>query len=216
MRQLSYATGLVLSIFLLGGAAQATSFAPNVDFRESAFQPSGAVSSFSATSHGYHVTIETLKLTGGGLVSNGRLYWNDEDGYGIIGAGYENDEIELPEVLRISFGSSTYIESALVSDLYLERKYAETGKYSLDGGSSWTWFQADGQHSNGEVSIPLSVWADAILFTAPGKIGKQTHEFSVAGLELGRGYSAAAPEPGAALLFGVGLALVGRRASRRS
>jgi hypothetical protein len=217
MRRLSRAAGLALSVLLIGGAAKAAPFEPMIDLRDSQWIPGAGVSSYFNSQDGYDLTLESLRFGGGSLVGAGFLAWDDDDGYGIYGvaSGYDADEIEASEVLRITFGTSTYVERVLVTDLYLERGYAEQGRYSVNGGGSWTWFQADGQHNNGEIELSVNAWANSILFNAPGRVGTQGHEFSVAGLDLNYGsYDAAAPEPGAALLFGVGLALLRRRAAR--
>jgi hypothetical protein len=216
MGRFSRATGVALSTLFLGGAAQAISFSPNVDFRDSDFEVGHANPSFTTSYGGYGLTLEALKFSGGGLASSGSLYWEDEDGFGVRSAsGYEKDEIESNEVLRVSFASSYFVDSILVTDLHFERGYAERGRFSLDGGTSWTWFQADGADPNGEVQVAVNSDASSILFSAPGKTGGQGHEFTVGGLELrNQQYSSAVPEPGAALLFGVGLALLRRRAVR--
>jgi hypothetical protein len=102
----------------------------------------------------------------------------------------------------------------LITDLFIEDGFTEQGSYSLDGGASWTDFFADGLHSNGEVELALGAGIDGILFTAPGIVGDENHEFSVGGFDAG---VHPMPEPSAALMFAVGFLVVGRavRSTRR-
>jgi hypothetical protein len=199
----------ILLIFLLAGAAYATPFAPQVDFRTGGvFVPPGAVDTHTAPAAGTTITIQAYETNGGVLSPAGLIYWDSEDGYGIRALSYEDDEIEFPEVLGISFAATTYVERFLLSDLFIEDGYTEQGSYSLDGGTSWTNIFADGLHSNGEVELTLGANIDEILFAAPGIVGNQDHEFSVAGFD---GRINVVPEPGAALVFGVGFLIVGHR-----
>jgi hypothetical protein len=200
---------------LLAGAAHASPFNPLVDFRTGGvFQPFGATAVHGASWGGYGMVIEAMALDGhGDLTHDGRLYWDAEDGFGILGASYEGDEIESPEVLRIHFDRPIFVERFLLSDLYIEgvQGWREQGSYSLNGGSSWTPFLANGWAPNGEVELAIDAQVEAILFTAPGRTIRGNHEFSVAGFDARRLGPASAPEPGGVLLFGAGLALLSAR-----
>jgi hypothetical protein len=205
----------ILLTLLLAGAANATPFVPQIDFREgSLFAPSGDVNAHTATDAGITITIQAYETISGGLVSAGKLYWDSTDGYGIRALSYEEDEVEHPEVLGIFFSENTYVERFLITDLFIEDGFTEQGSYSLDGGASWTDFFADGLHSNGEVELALGAGIDGILFTAPGIVGDENHEFSVGGFDAG---VHPMPEPSAALMFAVGFLVVGRavRSTRR-
>ncbi len=201
-----------LLVLLLAGGASASPFRPLVDFRAGgSFQPSGPTDWHHVDLGGVSMIVEAMSLGGG---REGTLHWDADDGYGIRGPGYENDEIESPEALRISFSSAIAIERILLSDLFLEvRKgtpYAEQGSYSLDGGSSWTTFWATAPDPNGDAALllPSGTRVRSILFTAPGRTRSGSHEFSVAGFDSSSLRQGTAPEPGAALLFGAGLALL--------
>jgi len=201
----------ILLTFLLAGAAHASPFVPDFDFRGGGvFEPPGNVNSHTATDAGLTITIQAYETTSGGLVPNGTLYWDSNDGYGIRELSYEEDEVEHPEVLGISFGETTFVERFLITDLFIEHGYIEEGSYSLDDGASWTTFYADGLHSNGEVELALGASIDGILFTAPGIVGDENHEFSIGGFDTGQAHPI--PEPSAALMFAVGFLVVGRRA----
>jgi hypothetical protein len=204
---------LCLCALLLAGGASASTFQPLVDFRSGgAFEPAAGADRLSVAVAGTTMIVEAMTLAG---ERDGALYWDAVDGYGISGTSYEQDEIEGPEALRIRFTSPIGIDRFLLSDLFLEgrpgQEYAEQGFYSLDGGRSWSHFQAELFHPNGEVELglPQGTVVNSILFGAPGRTAPRVHhEYSVAGFDPVRVlHRAATPEPGGALLFGAGLAL---------
>ncbi len=210
--------GLGVSLLILPGAAAAAPFNPIQDFRDSIFKPVGNVASHLVELDGYDMLFETFALDGGSMVSDGALFWDDPDGFGIKDIGYEKDEIEGPEVFKISFSHLAYLDRVLVTDLFIEKGYAEIGFYSVDEGASWTSFSATGAHSNGSVEVEVYEKTHSILFTSPGRTNGQKHEFAVAGLDAhwdGHGPQGAVPEPGAALLFSAGFLLMRRRHQRR-
>jgi hypothetical protein len=213
---------ILLTVLMLNASASASPFDPTIDFRSGgAFIPGSGVDTHTVSSHGIDITLDAMRDDGTGYVSAGSLYWDSTDGYGVKGVSYEYDEIENPEVLRMSFSTTVIVERILITDLFIEGSpsYVETGSYSVDGGASWHAILADGLHANGEVELDmLDVWADEILFTAPGRLGGESHEFSVGGIDLsvpgGGGGSNPIPEPSAALLFAVGGLAIGRRLGR--
>jgi hypothetical protein len=213
----------VVAAVLVAGSAQAAPFVPVIDFRDSAFEPPSGADVYSHTAGGIDFTFESLSLSGAPLiVAGGELYWDSNDGFGVKELSYEDDEVEFPEAMRISFGETVLVERFLISDLFIEHGYTEQGFYSLDDGANWVAFFANGLHGNGEVELNLGgINISEILFTAPGVVGSQKHEFSVAGVDAfvikdeGGVGGTPAPEPSAAMVFGAGLLLFGRRCTRR-
>jgi hypothetical protein len=123
----------------------------------------------------------------------GSTLWRDNfDGYGIqynfegLFMDYAEAEIQGMESLRIDFSETISLHDVSITDLFFENGYHETGMYSLDNGSSWTFFQAASNqllgYKNGEADIAVDAETDSILFAAPGLLANQNHEFSVGGL----------------------------------
>ena len=192
---------MVLLLFSGSGYAMFIDFRTDTPF--STDQPDG-FASYSAAVGGLTLTFTPLPPTG-----TTRLYWDDEDGFGVKGGGgYEPDEIEDPEFLKISFSSPTYVQFFDLTDLYYEDGYTETGKWSLDN-NSWNQFsQTDltklpDPLSNGEYRLVINSIVSDIWFTALGEINIgcdwQDHDFSVAAVNT------AVPEPATMLLLGSGL-----------
>lgn len=200
-----------------------------IDFRNHRFAPAPDLNHHTVDNRGYSFSFDTLHIAG--MHPNGSLSWNEADGFGIIGAGWENDEIEFPEVLSLSFGETLYVEQLFVTNLFIEHDgiRPERGFYSFDGGSSWNPFSADGLDDNGELSVEIGVMTSQLLLTSAGsdiRTRRNGHEFALAGIELyhhqpggkdrdhGQCQDPAVPEPTAALLFASGALVIGRRNRR--
>jgi hypothetical protein len=219
----------VIASGILGFALAASAGAVSIDFRDAAFAPGAGVNHHSASYATYDFHFDALNIFG--MVPSGTIYWDATDGFGIIGAGWENDEIELPEVFSISFGESLYVESLLVTDLFYDTDInaAEVGYFSLDAGATWAAFVADGLDGNGEMLVAIDANANQIWLTSAGRVSsvrRDGHEFSVAGLDLYRSEvithddepqqnGPAVPEPSAALLFAAGAAVIRSRRAMR-
>ncbi len=205
----AFVTGL-LGLALASGAS-----ALSVDFRDPAFAPRRGASEHEVVHEGYRFGFGALNIES--MRHDGSLYWDSRDGFGIIGAGWERDEIELPEVLRLSFGESLFVEQLVVTDLFVEGsdRYAEQGLYSLDGGLVWTPFESDGIDDNGEMTVIVNGTADYVLLTTAGRgraaSGRSFQfEFSLAGVAVERAPGPLVPEPSTALLFVLAVWIVGR------
>jgi hypothetical protein len=186
-------------VFLLAGTAGAAT----VDFRDAAFSGALNQSSFSANVDGNTITVTAMR-------TGAKLWWDPTDGFGVQSRkGYENDEIEGRERLKIGFSVPVHLSGVLITDLFHENGYLERGFYKLNGTGKWISFSADpGQRpstSNGELmlSVDPSISVSSILFRAPGRLpGNQGHEFSVAALI---DPPTAVPIPAAVWLLGSGL-----------
>ncbi len=207
----------------LSGAAQAVV----IDFRDPAFEPAAGLDHHSVLYGGYTFTLDTLDVAT--LSHDGSLYWDAVDGFGVIGAGWERDEVESPEVLSLAFGESLFLDKLILSDLFIEEggTRTERGFYSLDGGAVWTAFDADGASLNGEMTLAVGQATSRVLFTSAGRdwsVPRNGHEYSLAGVDVyradggsgtgtgaGSGNGPSVPEPTSALLFASGALLVGRR-----
>jgi hypothetical protein len=196
-------TSLLAVILLL--LAAGTSAASTFDFRDAAtFGAALNQPSFSAGIDGNTITITAMR-------NGARLWWDHIDGFGVQSRrGYENDEIEGKERLRIGFSTPTSLSSVLITDLFNEDGYLERGFYQLNGSGKWIMFTAlpsqTPSNSNGELTLVLDpdVLVSSILFRAPGRLrGNQGREFSVAAIVTDP--PIATPIPAAFWLLGSGL-----------
>ena len=198
---MSLSSRRVLTIAAALAAAPLCASAGTIDFRSSGFAGADGAASFSSTSGGVTTTL-TPEPTGA------KLYWDSTDGIGVRW-DYETDEIEGTERLAIAFSTPIRLTEIVLTDLFNEHGYLETGWYEV-GSDPEVWFTADpGQlldTTNGTKYLALDQTVSVIRFGAPGRIDGQHHEFSVARLT----YSAnAVPEPAAGLLTALGGLIVG-------
>lgn len=221
MKKNLIAAAVGLSTLGAVGAAHAT----ELDFTSIAGNPSGS-SVWSTTVDGITVTV-----TPGPIGT--RLYWDSTDGFGVSGGlGYEPDEIDGSESLTLTFtdvnGNPVQVQLATitVSDLFNEQQnnnkvmYDERGAYAINGGAPVTFTAGTVQNhdnANGTGVVVVGQSASTLVLTSPGltKMGKQDHEFSLAGISF---TVTAVPElsaQGAAaslvLLGGIALIVGGRR-----
>ncbi len=208
---------VVLGLCFGAASAEAVPFLPEVDFRGTAFAVGHGHSSLAAVTGLHSFSLETLSTAGGPAEIDGALFWSAEDGFGISGSSYEQDEIEGSELLRLHFSEPLFLERLLISDLFIEA-VMETGAYSTNGGASWISFSADGLSSNGEIEVAVHAEVQTLLFSAPGQSALGNHDFSLAGFDANRIADAnqipQTPEPTSGLLVAAGLLALARRASR--
>jgi hypothetical protein len=200
----------IVGASLATASAATASFIPEIDLRDSAHAAAHGFVSYSMSWGGFGIRFDSLSIESGSLSSADALYWSAEDGFGIQGSGYERDEIEAFERLRVAFDEPILLERLLISDLFIEDQ-TETGAYSLDGGLSWISFAADGLDPNGEIEVSVQAEVSSLLLAAPGKAGLGNHEFSLAGFDAIRIANPNAipqvPEPSSGAL--VAIALIG-------
>jgi hypothetical protein len=113
----------------------------------------------------------------------------------------EGDEIDYPEILKITFSSPTVVTGALLSNLFADEIlwFDENGRYRINGGA-WTPFTATS--TTGFFNLAINpVLASTLEFDSV------LDEFSVAAITT--------PEPGMLLLFGLGLVAGARRLRAR-
>ena len=113
MKKLSNVIVLVGVAFLLMSTSAAATY---IDFRtDEPFitdMPNN-MSSYSATIGSLTLTFQPL-----GVSATKLLYWDDVDGFGVKGGGYDADEIEHPEALKVAFSITTYETYYSLNDLF--------------------------------------------------------------------------------------------------
>ncbi len=212
MRCHSLLAPLVL-LALSASPAAALSFDPDIDFRDgSIWSGANHQPSFSGTEAGIGLTINATPRPA-------TLWQDSQDGLGIR-LSYEDDEIESSEVLQVVFADEVSLGAIYLADLFEEGGYIESGAYRINGGA-WQGFDAaslPGTGSNGEHAIFFGDAIDGVSiveFSAPGRIARRVHhEFALLGFDV-EAPTGATPEPGAALLFGLGLLVTAQGVRRR-
>lgn len=210
---------LMLSLPLTGWAAPLV-----LDFRHVAYDAQGA-SSVTAS----HAGAPRHTFTAAGPSTS--LYWDAQDGVGVTGPSYSDDEVEgNDEVLRLTFEAPVRIIGIGISDLFFEREfpktphYRERGQYSYNEGLSWLDFEAPLDNlrdvTNGEYQFSTFIWTSTLLFRAPGFISPngygQLHDFSVMSLTLKPTQPEPVPEPSTLVLLGLGLIGLSKKFQRRA
>jgi hypothetical protein len=133
----------------------------------------------------WSTTVDGITVTVTPGPSGTRLDWTPEDGFGVEGPSYEDDEIEGNETLTVTFEDANgdpidvIIDSFNVADLFHEAaatgpSYDEIGRYQVDGASPVAFTPSSGVvgHSNvnGTGTILVGAESSSVVLTAPGKV----------------------------------------------
>lgn len=213
---------VVGALALLGVVAlPSNASAYTVNFTSGEWTPAFNSQSNTATLANADESGVTVTLTA--APTSGKITLDLSDGgIGIDSKSYEDDEIEGCESLKITFTSSspvTLTEVYLV-DLYKESNnygsgtYFEKGYYKIDGQAKqgFTADKTDIQNSGNE-TLAINQVVTSIVFTAPGLegfLGKQDHDFAIAGFSFTTPSSSSVPELDGRSAFGaIGLLFVG-------
>lgn len=194
----------------------ASAFSSQIDFTNDplAAEVEAALATYSGTANdgvGFTLSINTGDLTA------------HESVWGIPGSTYDgvgvtDDEVggTIPEILTLSFDQKVRLSTVTLYDLFWEddnvsnttvagtpNSYLETGKYSLNGGSNWTYFSAttSSLRATGGVytlSFNSSIDVESIMFSADAR-NPGDNDYALAKVN----YSV--PEPSTFSLLGIGL-----------
>lgn len=206
----------ILFIALLALGLMATpALATDISFLDSAWNP-GNTNSFTRDLGylGSEWAGITLTIASG----PGNLYWDNNDGNGFADGygvkGGEQDEVDLSEVLTMTFSQAVNLTAIDITDLFYKEGegYAEVGYYALNGGAAVEFLQTDTSQtpspaSNGLLTIDLGLGQSVTSITFTGLTdvpSGQNHDYSVSGLRAAS--TTQTPEPGTMLLFGTALA----------
>lgn len=196
----------IVATALMMALSSSSALAISLDFRDASFAAYAGTNNAVFVEDGITITMQAI---------NGKFSWSSSDGFGVDGKGYEDDEVEHPEAILVSFSDTVLLTELTFYDLEQEsvlfHTYNERGTYAVDGGSAVTFFANPGA-PNGVLSLVLpSVSANSVLFTAPGLVWNsgclEAHEYALGGLK------ADVPEPASMMLLGMGL--LGMAAARR-
>lgn len=192
---------MMLLASALGCAVSANVFASPINFTDSSFSGANGQSSFTTM-------IDHISMTASAGPSGAKLSWSSTGGLGVSHAsGYSPGEIEGAEILKLTFSEPIKLNDLFIANLFNEYGYLEQGWYSLNNNGIKIGFSAAVDQylgsTNGELTVPVGLWVDTILFTSLGAMCGQTHEFSVAGIDAAH----CAPEP--ATFYGMGVGLIG-------
>lgn len=190
--------------FVALGLMVAPASAATINFLDSAFNPGSTQSKIYDLGYLGTSWVGTF-LTVSSIPTN--LYWDSTDGFGVTGG--ENDEVDGSEVLTFTFSKEVTLNSIGITDLFHEstsHPYVESGKYSIDGGTTTLFYAAPGQipGTNGVTSVNLGgVVGTTVAFFSNDIFEGENHDFSVSSISISQ---AGTPEPGTMLLFGTALA----------